>query len=124
MEYLYFVGSVTAVALVFLLVWNAEKLRSLIFSGGRHGDLFEDPIPPRRKTVGGLSAKETEQIEFQQRIEAWQKEYESRRERFNQAHASLKGQKYVYKPSRKRQSALKSPSDNVTPIRPEFELLN
>jgi hypothetical protein len=100
MEYIYFMGCVAAVGAIVLLFWHFRDLgRSWLF--GTHGasEGSGQAVPPFKKTISGLSEKELERINFQDRLEAWQKAHEARYNHFHSSNDALKGKKYVYEPT-------------------------
>ena len=109
MEYVYFVITIAAVSLIFGLVWHigvsASKGSSSIFVGQPKSDSNEKYFPPLKKTISGFSIKELERINFQDRIDVWQKDHEVRRTRLNQSAVPLSGSKYTYTPPEKRRVA-------------------
>lgn len=123
MEYLYFVGIVAAVASIFLVLWRFSSLRKTFF-GGHDTGLNKERIPPVKKTVCGLSEKEREQIEFQQRIDVWQRDFEARRSQFNHAYTSLQGEKYRYEPPKEKRAVTRPQQPEVSPLTSRFEILN
>jgi len=109
MEYVYFVITIAAGSLIFGFVWHIRvsgwKGGSSIFAGQPKSDSNEKSFPPLKKTINGLSRKELEQINFQGRIDVWQKDHEVRRTRLNQSAVPLSGSKYTYTPPEKRRVA-------------------
>jgi hypothetical protein len=81
-------------------------------------------IPPRKLTVGGLPETEIEHIEFQNRLDEWQRQNAARWSNFRQSADALNGQKYDFKP--RKASLAHRASPNVPPrkVRQRFDLLN
>jgi hypothetical protein len=104
MEYFNFVITIAAVSLVLVLVW---RLGVSVWKGKQpNSDLNAKPFPPLKKTISGLSRKELEQIDFQGRIDVWQRDHEVRRNRLNDTDVPLSGKKYTYiRPEKSRVAA-------------------
>lgn len=104
MEYFQFVITIAAGSLVLVLVWRLGG--SVWKSRQLNSDLNAKPFPPLKKTISGLSRKELEQIDFQGRIDVWQRDHEVRRNRLNDTDVPLSGKKYTYiRPEKSRVAA-------------------
>lgn len=97
MDYLYFVFSTVVFGCVIFAVCR------ICFSQEPQRDLVRKAAPPRKSVVSGLSPEELERLEFQNRIDVWQKGHEIRREVSSSEKAPISGAKYQFTPSpRKR----------------------
>jgi len=109
MEYIYFVLSIAAVGLILDFSWKkivmGRKSKMSGISKRKNTGLIEDPIPPRKRTISGLSIAELDQIEFQSRIDEWQKSHATPRFLFTRPARSLNGKKYTYDSPHKSRAA-------------------
>ena len=105
MEYVYFFTTLAAGSLVLALVW---RLGVSVWKGRQpNNDLNAEPFPPLKKTISGLSIKELEQIDFQDRIDVWQRDHEVRRAGLVHSDVPLSGKKYTYiRPEKSRVAAM------------------
>lgn len=123
MDYLYFFASVLAIGLVVGLAWRSG------FMGDRFSSIKElsragrKSAPPLKKTIGGLTEKELEHIEFQNRIDAWQRDHEVRRDGQRPA-IPVNGQKYQFTPSPRKPARKRSRTVRTGPVRQQFQLIN
>mgnify|MGYP001815563292 FL=1 len=106
MEYIYFLLFVAAIGLIFSSygianMINNKKTESSIFSGRRNDVSNAEAIPPVKKTISGLSAREIEHMRFQERIDIWQKEHEVRYAKLFKSSEPVTGKKYTFKPPQK-----------------------
>mgnify|MGYP001819998554 CR=1 FL=1 len=123
MDYLYFFASVTAIGLVVGLVWRTGFVDERFTSLKELSRAGKQSAPPLKKTIGGLTERELEHIEFQNRIDAWQRDHEVRRDGSRPA-IPVNGQKYTFTPSTGNISRKRSPNVRTGPIRQQFQLLN
>ena len=109
MEYVYFVITIAAGSLIFGLIWHIRVSGwnggSSIFAGQPKSNSNEKSFPPLKKTISGLSRNELEQINFQGRVDVWQRDHEVRRTRLVHFDVPLSGKKYMYTPPEKRRVA-------------------
>lgn len=99
MDYIYFVVSIVAVGFILNFAWKkivlGRKSRRSGISKRQNTGLIEDPIPPRKRTISGPSIAELDQLEFQNKIDAWQKGHQVRQPFFNRSDRSLEGENYT-----------------------------
>jgi len=106
MEYVYFVITIAAGSLVLVLVWHIGVSGwNAVFSEQPKSNSNAAAIPPLKKTISGVSINELEKINFQDRIDVWQRDHEMRRTRLNQSEVPLSGKKYTYIPPEKSRVA-------------------
>lgn len=106
MEYVYFVITIAAGSLVLVLVWHIGVSGwNAVFSRQPKSNLNAVPIPPLKKTISGVSINQLEKINFQDRIDVWQREHEVRRNQLNHSDVPLSGKKYIYTPPEKSRVA-------------------
>lgn len=109
MGYVYFLIFIAASGVIIILFWHTARMaaqgRLGPFSSKARNRLPNEPIPPFKKVISGASPEELKRIEFEERIEAFQKAHELRRANFNAAAASLQGEKYNYTPTLRNSSA-------------------
>jgi len=105
MEYIYFVVSIAAIGLVINYFWkksdSGRNSKSITLARQQKGGVEMNPVPRRKNTITGASKLELEHIEFQNKIDIWQKGHEARRANFTQSAESLSGQSYKYNPAHK-----------------------
>jgi hypothetical protein len=70
--------------------------------------LPDEPIPPFKRTVSGLSEAEAKRIEFEQKLDVWQRGFEARKAQFNNTHHALQGTKYTFVPGPRRSNSAAS----------------
>jgi hypothetical protein len=84
-------------ALILWFGWRycrTTDTRSLGRAGYAANGLPLEPIPPFKRTIGGASVKDLERWAFEQRVEAWQKRFQSRGGHNNSNPHVLKGNQY------------------------------
>ena len=69
-------------------------------SRSRNG-LPDDPIPPVKRAVDGLSEAEKKRLEFEGNIDVWQRRFQSRKAAFNNVD-TLQGERYTFVPGPRR----------------------
>lgn len=70
--------------------------------------LPDDPIPPFKRTISGLPEAELKRIEFEQKLDGWQRGFEVRKSQFNNTHQALQGTKYTFVPGPRRSNSAAS----------------
>lgn len=89
-------------ALILWLWWRQYRANERLYAGriGRTANgLPVERIPPLKRTISGPPEEELVRLEFQERIEAWQKhQFQSRRGQNDNKAFVLKGKKYHYVP--------------------------
>jgi hypothetical protein len=123
MDYLYFFASVTAIGLVVGLVWRSGFMDDRFLSLKELSRAGRQSAPPLKKTVGGLTERELEQIEFQNRIDAWQRDHQAGGDDSRPA-IPVNGQKYTFTPSPRNISRKRPRTIRTGPVRQQFQLLN
>lgn len=119
MDYIYFVFCVAALGLVVAFCWRLFVVRSEPAI-----NLEDGPIPPFKRTVGGLSEKELEHIRFQSRIDVWQRDHEVRRTSAENSRDPVDGRKYEFVPSQNSRAETLRRTVRQPRFRHQFELLN
>ncbi len=104
MEYIYFLIFIAAISVLMGLIWHfgglGKNSGNRLFAGQTNLNLNAESVPSRKRTVSGLSEEEKTQVEFQERIDIWQRDHELRRLRFAaSAEPPITGTKYTYVPS-------------------------
>jgi hypothetical protein len=109
MGYVYFVIFIAACGLVIIgygtflgYLNNGERLS---FFRQANNTPPNEPAPPLKKTVGGISDLEIQRNDLMSKVDIWQREHEQRRSTFNEAEYSLSGTKYQYEPSGRNRTA-------------------
>jgi len=74
---------------------------------GKNG-LPDDPIPPFKRTISGLPEAELKRIEFEQKLDAWQRGFEVRRAHHSNNVEALQGTKYTFVPGPRRSNSAAS----------------
>jgi len=72
--------------------------------------LQDDPIPPVKPVVGGLSEPERQRIELEGKLDSWQRAFEMRKARLNNVSSleGLEGRKYTFVPGPRRSNSAAS----------------
>jgi hypothetical protein len=70
--------------------------------------LPEPPVPPFKRTISGPSEAELKQLEFQRRIEEWQKRHPVLGFQTNARLDALKGEKYTFVPRTRNGESISS----------------
>jgi len=100
MEYIGFTMIVAAGGAIVFWFWRRSYRAGL--EAGRPGrmknGLPEPPVPPFKRTIGGPSEAELKQLEFERRIEEWQKRHPVLGFQTNARLDALKGEKYTFVP--------------------------
>jgi len=108
MGYVGFTIFIAAGGAIIALYWYRSYMARANGSAGnrlnRNG-LPDDPIPPFKKTICGLSEAERKRLEFEQRLERLEKEYQAGTLRLYSRLDSLKGTKYTFVPRSRSESA-------------------
>ena len=106
MELVYFLAFIAASGVVIMWYWQksvwARRGENSTLSGGRHGQLSDEPFPPFRKTVSGESETESDRTKLLNRIDVWQREHQVGNSLFNHSTNSLQGTKYTFTPRTER----------------------
>lgn len=102
MEYIFFVISIAAVGLLIILFWQigvSSRKNSGSLSARQHNvSASTELAPPFKKSISGLSAKELERIEFQEKVDIWQRGHQAST---NRTAEPLSGTKYTFVPQQK-----------------------
>ena len=100
MEYIGFTMIVAAGGAIVFWFWHRSYRAGM--KAGRAGHtgngLPEPPIPPFKRTISGPSAAVLKELEFQQRIDEWQKRHPVLGFQHNQRLEALNGEKYTFVP--------------------------
>jgi len=95
-----------------LIVWfwyrSYKAAKNARFGRYCKNGLPDDPIPPFKRTVSGLPDTELKHIEFDQKLDAWQRGFEARRAHFNNNADALQGTKYTFVPGPRRSNSAAS----------------
>jgi len=109
MELVYFLTFIAASGVVIMWYWQrsvwARGGENSTLSGGRHGQLSDERIPPFKTTISGESETESERTKLLDRIDVWQREHQVGNSLFNNSASSLKGTKYTFTPRTERPSS-------------------
>lgn len=125
MEYLYFVGFVAILGTALQLLWYILTAgENSLLSRWRKDQQNFERIPPRKLTISGLPEREVEHIEFQARLDRWQRKHADRWSNFRQSASSLNGEKYVFE--QRKTSPAHRTSQNAPPrkVLQRFDLLS
>jgi len=108
MGYVGFTIFIAASGAIIAWYWYRSYLARANGSAGnrlnRNG-LPDDPIPPFKKTISGLSEAERKRLEFEQRLERLQKNYQAGTMQLYTRVDSLQGTKYTFVPRSRSESA-------------------
>ena len=74
----------------------------------RKNGLPDDPIPPVKRVVSGLSDSAMKQVEFEQKLDSWQRNFEARKAQFSDNVTALQGTKYTFVPGPRRSNSATS----------------
>lgn len=112
MEYIGFTMIVAAGGAIFCWFW-LRSYRAGMKTGSGHArqagnGLPEPPIPPFKRTISGSSAAELQQLEFQRRIDEWQRRHPVLGFRYNSHLDKLKGEKYTFVPRTRNDGSVSS----------------
>jgi len=112
MGYIGFTIFVAASGAFIVWFWHRSYTanRNARFGRGRYlkNGLPDDPIPPVKRTISGLPETELKHIEFDRKLEAWQRGFEARRTHFNNNVEALQGRKYTFVPGPRRSNSAAS----------------
>ena len=100
MEYVNFIGIVALLGVALKLIPYIFSLRKNgLFSRQRSGPEQTEIVPPPKRTISGLTYRDLEKIEFDNRLDCWQKSYETRRQQLRASTDSITGEKYRFEQS-------------------------
>lgn len=121
MENLFFVGIVFTIGVILYSCWK-------LFESNRQRPTIRAesklPIPPNKRVISGACTVEEAQVEFQERIETWQRTQMPRWNGLRNSADALSGQKYQFE-QRPRSGLIRGARQGVTKRDPRrFELLN
>lgn len=121
MENLIFVGLVCALGIIIFSLKQHVESRNARNHTLADGTL---PVPPRKRTISGQDPLEEAQIEFQQRIENWQKAQMPRWSTLKNSADRLTGEKYHPSPLPEHgfNGSIRQVAEKR--VRQQFELLN
>ena len=106
MGYIAFTMIVAASGALIVWFWHRSYTADRYARFGRgsrsRNGLPDDPIPPFRRTVSGLSDAEKKRLEFEENIDVWQRRFESRKAALNNNVDTLQGEKYTFVPGPRR----------------------
>jgi hypothetical protein len=107
MGYIGFTIFVAASGALIVWVWYRSYTANRNARYGRYlkNGLPDDPIPPFKRTVSGLPEAELKRIEFEQRLDGWQRGFEARKAQFNNNVEALQGEKYTFVPGPRRSNS-------------------
>jgi len=74
-------------------------------NGLNKSGLPDDPVPPFKRTISGLSEAERKRLEFEQKLERLEKNYQAGTLRLYSRLDSLQGTKYTFVPRSRSESA-------------------
>jgi hypothetical protein len=121
MENLIFVGLVCALGIIIYSLKQHTASRTV-----KNHKLADNhhPVPPRKRTISGQDPLEEAQVEFQQRIENWQKAQMPRWSTLKNSADRLAGERYIPSPLPKKSlnGSIRQAAEKR--VRQQFELLN
>jgi hypothetical protein len=120
MENLIFVGIVFAIAVILYSVWQLVDARR---NASRRNAVADKPFPPFKRTISGADPVEQAQIQFQQRIEHWQRTQMPRWSGLRNSADALTGEKYTYVPGPSERTNGHGGLRDVGRPRQQFELV-
>jgi hypothetical protein len=97
-----------------LIVWfwyrSYRSAKNARFGRACHtrSGLPDAPIPPFKRTISGLPEAELKRIEFEQKLDVWQRGFETRKAQLNNTHHALQGTKYTFVPGPRRSNSAAS----------------
>jgi len=110
MGYIGFTIFVAASGALIVWFWYRSNNAAKNTRYGRYckNGLPDDPIPPFKRTISGLPEAELKHIEFEQKLDLWQRGFEARRAKFNNNVEALQGTKYTFVPGPRRNNSAAS----------------
>ena len=106
MGYIAFTMIVAASGALIVWFWHRSYTADRYARFGRtshsRNGLRDDPIPPVKRALDGLSEAEKKRLEFEGNIDVWQRNFESRKAAFNNNVDTLQGERYTFVPGPRR----------------------
>jgi len=106
MGYIAFTMIVAASGALIVWFWHRSYTADRYARFGRashsRNGLRDDPIPPVKRALDGLSEAEKKRLEFEGNIDVWQRKFESRKAAFNNNVDTLQGERYTFVPGPRR----------------------
>jgi hypothetical protein len=97
-----------------LIVWfwhrsyTADRYARFRRTRQSRNGLPDDPIPPVKRAVDGLSDAEKRRIEWEEKLDTWQRGFETRKAAFHNNVDTLQGEKYTFVPGPRRSNSAAS----------------
>ena len=111
MGYIAFTMIVAASGALIVWFWHRSYTADRYARFGRashlRNGLRDDPIPPVKRALDGLSEAEKKRLEFEGNIDVWQRRFESRKAAFNNVD-TLQGERYTFVPGPRRDNSAAS----------------
>jgi hypothetical protein len=105
MEYIGFTMIVAAGGAIVFWFWHRSYKAGM--KTGRTGNGLPEPaIPPFKRTISGPSEAALKEIEFQRRIDEWQRRHPVLGFQYNNRLEALKGEKYTFVPRTRKGETL------------------
>ena len=112
MGYIAFTMIVAASGALIVWFWHRSYTADRYARFGRashsRNGLRDDPIPPVKRALDGLSEAEKKRLEFEGNIDVWQRNFESRKAAFNNNVDTLQGERYTFVPGPRRDNSAAS----------------
>ena len=112
MGYIAFTMIVAASGALIVWFWHRSYTADRYARFGRashlRNGLRDDPIPPVKRALDGLSEAEKKRLEFEGNIDVWQRKFESRKAAFNNNVDTLEGERYTFVPGPRRDNSAAS----------------
>jgi hypothetical protein len=105
MEYIGFTMIVAAGGAIVFWFWH-RSYKAGIKTARTGNGLPEPTIPPFKRTISGPSEATLKEIEFQRRIDEWQKRHPVLGFQYNNRLEALKGEKYTFVPRTRKGETL------------------
>ncbi|MEJ2402445.1 MAG: hypothetical protein P8Y52_13795 [Xanthomonadales bacterium] len=120
MENLIFVGIIGAIGVILYSTW---KLIEAQREARRYRMHDGKPFPPFKRTVSGPDPVEQAKVDFQQRIDNWQRTQMPRWSGLRNSADELTGEKYRFEPRQRQRINGRGGLRNTGGVRQQFELL-
>lgn len=97
-----------------LIVWFWQRSmtadRNARFGRTHHSKngLPDEPIPPFKRTISGLSEEELKRLELERNLDVWQRNFQVHRAYLNNKVDALQGEKYTFVPGPRRSNSAAS----------------
>jgi hypothetical protein len=120
MENLIFVGIVGAIGVILYSLWKLVEAQR---EARRYRMDQGQPFPPRKRIISDPDPVEEAKIQFQERIDNWQRTQMPRWSGLRNSADELTGEKYRFEPRKREQVNGHAGMAAATAVRQQFELV-